>query len=243
MKKQLCSVTLAAALGASLAATVEAQSPAPPASVKIGIINIQRAIVESEEGKKAAEKLQAQFTPKRNELQAKQAEIEKLQKQLREQEKTLSDEARANLVRQIESKTKDFTRSNDDATSDFQQAEAQVINEIGQKVFKILEEYARKNAYHVMLDAGSPQSPVLWASAAVDVTDEIIKLYNASQAGTSTPPAASSSTPPAGPPAARPPAAPGSPAARPAAAPGTPAARPAVTPGAPAAKKPATQPR
>ncbi len=233
MKKQAFVLSLAYALGLGLAGNVSAQAPAAPAApaaaVKLGIINIQRAIIESNEGKKAAQKLQEQISPKRNDLQGRQAEIEKLQKQLREQEKTLSDEARGNLVRQVETKTKEFTRINEDYSNEAQQAEAQVINEIGQRVMKVLDEFARKNGYHVVLDVSSQQTPVLWAASSVDVTDEIIKLFNAVSPGASAgpagnPPAAASGTPPAAKP----------PAAKPAITPGTPAA--------PAAKKPAAAP-
>src|SRR5689334_20350769 len=116
------------------AGSLKAQTAPAAGSGKLGIINIQRAILDSNEAKIAVEKLHTKFTPKRTQLQASQAEVEKLQKQLRDQEKTLSDEARSGLVRQIESKTKEFTRKNEDAANDFQQAEAQVVNEIGQKM-------------------------------------------------------------------------------------------------------------
>lgn len=226
MNKQFFAIVLAGAMcvfaaGGAFAQAQQAPQQAP-AAAKIGILNIQRAILESSEGKKAAEKLQTQFTPKQSELQTKQAEIERLQKQLRDQEKTLSDDARANLVRQVEQKTKEFTRTREDAANDLQQAEAQAFNEIGQRVLRVVEDYARKNGYHVLLDVSSPQTPVLWASSAVDVTDEIIKLFNAA------PPAASGSAPAAGGAAA--PATGGTTA---------PATRPAPQPGQPAAKKPA----
>jgi outer membrane protein len=224
MKKQLFAFTLAAALTVATAGYGQAPFvPAPAAAVKIGLINIQRAIIESNEGRVAIERLQKQFAPRQTDLQTRQAEIEKLQKQLREQEKTLSDEARAGLVRQIEAKTKDFNRANEDATNDAQQAEAQAVNEIGQKMMKVLDEYARKYGYHVVFDVGSPQSPVLWASAAVDLTDDMIKLYNSSApaAGAATSGAAPAAAPPVAKPAAKP-------AAPPAAKPTTP----------PAAKKP-----
>jgi len=226
MNRQVCCAMFAAFLILSLGAAAWAQNPAPTGPPKVGVFDVRRAIIESEEGKKAAEKLQSHFTGRRNELQAMQAEVEKLQKQLREQEKALSDEARANLVRQIESKTKEFTRKNEDATNDFQQAEGQVINDIGQRIMKVLDEYARKNGYHVVLDFGSQQSPVLWASSTVDVTDEVIKLYNAAA------PAAS--------PGAKQPAGSGAPATRPG---GAPSSAPATKQPAPAAKKPAPSPQ
>ena len=228
MKKQLFAFTLAAALTVATAAYGQAPFvPAPAPAVKIGLINIQRAIIESNEGRVAIERLQKQFAPRQTDLQTRQAEIEKLRKQLAEQEKTLSDEARASLVRQIETKTKDFNRANEDATNDAQQAEAQAVNEIGQKMMKVLDEYARKYGYHVVFDVGSPQSPVLWASAAVDLTDDMIKLYNSSAPAAGP---ATSGAAPAAKPAAKP--------AAPAAAPATPAAKPA----APPVTKPATPP-
>jgi outer membrane protein len=228
MKKQLFAFTLAAALTVATAGYGQAPFvPAPAPAVKIGLINIQRAIIESNEGRVAIERLQKQFAPRQTDLQTRQAEIEKLQRQLREQEKTLSDEARAGLVRQIEAKTKDFNRANEDATNDAQQAEAQAVNEIGQKMMKVLDEYARKYGYHVVFDVGSPQSPVLWASAAVDLTDDMIKLYNSSAPAAGP---ATSGAAPAAKPAAKP--------AAPAAAPATPAAKPA----APPVTKPATPP-
>jgi outer membrane protein len=196
--------------GQAPAAAGAVQAPAAPASVKIGVINIQRAIIESNEGKEAAQKLQTQFAPKRQELDKLQADIDKLQKQYRDQEKTLSDEARTSLSRQIDAKTKEYNRARDDADSDYQQAEGQVVSELGQKVFKVLEEYAQKNGYQLVLDYSSQQSPVIYASNVIDVTDEIIKLYNASipaaaPAPSATPPGAKA---PATAPATKPPAAP-----------------------------------
>ena len=166
------------------AAAPAAAAPAAPAvspiagPVKVGIINIQRAIVESTEGKKAADDLTKRFTPKRAELDRKQKEVQDLQKKLEDGKNTLSDEVRAGLIRDIERKTKDFNRDNDDATTDFQQAEQQLINTIGTKVMKVVDEYARKNTYDVILDVSSQQSPILWATNRIDITDEIIGAYN-----------------------------------------------------------------
>ncbi len=207
------------------AASPAAQTPAAPAPVspiagpvKVGIINIQRAIVESTEGKKAADDLTKRFTPKRTELDRKQKEVQDLQKKLEDGKNTLSDDMRANLIRDIERKTKDFNRDNDDATTDFQQAEQQLINTIGTKVMKVVDEYARKNTYDVILDVSSQQSPILWATNRIDITDEIIGAYNmvfgaggeapAKPAGTAAKPAgtpASQAKPPATAPATKPP--------------------------------------
>lgn len=194
------------------------QAPSNPAAapvagaVRVGIINIQRAIVECNEGKKAADELTKRFTPKRSDLEKKQKEIEELQGQLDKGKNTLADDKRAELIRDIERKTKDFNRDNDDATADFQQAESQLINTIGQKVMRVVDEYSRKNGYDVILDVSNPQSNVLWATNRLDITDEIIGAYNMVGPGVLSnapaPPKPGAATPKAGTPTATKPATP-----------------------------------
>lgn len=224
MKRQLFVTLLAAGLMTGGAARIMAQAPAT-SGLKMGLINVQAAIFESAEGKQATAKLQTQFAPKRNDLLAKQGEVERLQKQLREQEKTLSDEARSSLVRQIETKTKELNRAEEDFTNEGQQAQAQVFNDIGTKMMKVVDEFARKNGYHVVMDVGSPQTPVIWASETVNITDDIVKLYDAANPAAGAGEAAPAGAPPAG--------------AKPAGAkPATPPASKPAAPAAPAAKQP-----
>lgn len=181
---------------------------------KVAIINIQVAIAQSNDGQKAAREIQAKFAPKQQELTKAQQEITELQNQLRNQEKTLSDEARQRLLRTIDEKTRAFNRSNEDATNEFQNAEQDAINEIGQKMMNVLSEYARKNNYSIVLDVSSPQTPVLYANPATDITRDIIELYNQATAK----------------PAAAAPATTSAPAASTAPAPEPAAATPAATP-------------
>lgn len=159
---------------------------------KVAIINIQVAISQSNDGRKAAQELQSKFEPKRQELAKAQQEINALQDQLRNQEKTLSDDARNKLLRSIDDKTRAFNRNNDDVSHDFQAAEQDAINEIGQKMMKVLGEYAQKNNFSVVLDVSSQQTPVLYADPSTDITKEIIDLYNQATAvpAASTKPAA-----------------------------------------------------
>ena len=85
-----------------LAALTVGMGTAAAQGQKVGIINIQQAIAQSADGQKAATALQAKFTPKRNELEKMNSELTALQDQLRNQEKTLSDDARNKLMRQID---------------------------------------------------------------------------------------------------------------------------------------------
>src|SRR5262249_16862678 len=92
-------LTLALGLGISTAA--RAQSPAAGAStgVKVGIVSIQDAIDNTNEGKKELEALQQKFSPRQAALQAQNDEVENLKKQLQAQGDKLSDDERANRIR------------------------------------------------------------------------------------------------------------------------------------------------
>lgn len=227
MRRKVPAIVLAYVLG------VAGSSVAQDKPLKIAIINIQVAIAQSNDGQEAAKGLQTRFAPKRAELEKQQKDINDLQNQLRNQEKTLSDEARARLLRTVDDKTRVFNRTNEDATAEFQQAEQDAINEIGRKMMAVISDHAQKNGFSVVLDVSSPQTPVLYAETEIDITQKIVELYNQAAAK----PAASSAPPASTPPAAS--SAP-KPAAKPAA---SSAPRPAAEPAPkPPANPPAARP-
>ncbi len=177
---------------------------AQQAATKLAIMDVQRAISQSNDGQQAAKEITERFGPTRAQLEKQQKEIADLQQQLNAQDKTLSDDARTKLMRSIDDKTRVFQRSNEDATSGFQTAQQDAINEIGRKMLGVIDEYAKKNGFAVILDVSSPQTPVLYADEALEITDDIIGLYNQA---TAKPAAAAPASPAPAAPASKPPAA------------------------------------
>ena len=173
----LLSVTALAQTGSALPAPDA--TPAGFVGTKVGIINVQQAIVLTNEGKRDLEQLETKFTPKRNELQGLQTEIENMKKQLSTQGDKLNEEARAKLTRDIDTKQKSLQRSLEDAQQDFQQQQGEIVNRIGTKMMEVLDKYAKANNYAAIFDVSSPQSPVIWAHQGTDVTKEIADAYNA----------------------------------------------------------------
>ncbi len=216
-----------AACGLAGAGTGAAQS----AANKVGIINIQDAIIRTEEGQKTAKALQERYAPRQSELEKKKRELDDLQAQLAKGRNTMSEDARNSLIRQIDLKTKILTRDNEDATAEFQGEEQKQINGIGGKMLQVVEKFARQNGYSIILDISSPQSPVLFAINSVDITADIVALYDKAHAAGPASPA----TAPAPSGAVKPPVTP-PPAAKPAAA--VPKATIPARPPAPAPKAP-----
>jgi outer membrane protein len=86
--------------------------------------------------------------------------------------------ARANLVKSIESKQKELQRNLEDAQSDFQGQQNDILQQVGQKMMQTLDKYAKANGYSLILDVSNQNSPVLWAGASTDLTKVIVDAYN-----------------------------------------------------------------
>jgi len=172
-------------------------------SAKIGIVNIQDAIVATNEGKKEFDTLQKRFEPKQAELKGLNDEVEGLKKDLQAKQDKLNEDERTKQVKNLEVKQKTLQRNYEDAQNEFQQAEQEVVNRIGGKMLNVLEKYAKANNYAVVLDVSNPNTPVLWASQGTVITKELVDAYNAES-----PVTAPSTVPPkpAGAAATRPPA-------------------------------------
>ncbi len=188
------------AFAQSAAPAAAAPAPTAPAATKVGIINIQAAIVNSNEGQRDFETLQKKFDPKRAELESLNKEVDELQKKFNAQSDKLNDEARGDLLKQIDSKKKILQRNYEDANTDVQAQQNEIANRIGQKLVGVLDKFAKDNSFTVILDVSGQSSPVLWADSSVDITKTVVEAYNA-QSGVAAPikaPAASRPVAPVG---------------------------------------------
>jgi outer membrane protein len=196
--------TLITLLGlAMLPLAARAQTPAA-AGTKIGVINFQGAIGNTAEGKKAVQELQKKYEARTRELQQQQQEIQNLQDQLQKQGQTLSDDEQRRLARELEDKQKRFKRGQEDYQADIQAEQQEIVQRLGQKMFRLVNEYGQQNGFGLIME-GYPQVPVYFAT--IDITEEMIKRYDAAYpveaaAGTTATPAPPAAKPAA--PAAKP---------------------------------------
>jgi outer membrane protein len=167
------------------AATSPATAPAPTAMAtgtgsKIGTINIEQAVVGTNEGQRDFEALRKKLEPKQNELKAQNEELEGMQKQLQTQGDKLNEEARATLVKQIESKKKSFDRSVQDAQEDAQNQQKEIFQRILQKMAPVIVKHAQEGGFAMIVDTSNPwpQSPILWYGDGGDITKAVVDLYN-----------------------------------------------------------------
>jgi len=154
------------------------------------VINARQAIVSTAEGKQASAELQSQFAPRTSDLENIGKQISDLRQRLDAGQKTLSDEEKVRLQKQIDLLTRQGQRKQDEYQEDVNAAQADVIDRIGRKMIDVLERYGRENGYVTILDTSAQQSPVLYFSNQIDVTQDIVRLYDQAhpvKGGTATP--------------------------------------------------------
>ena len=205
-----CAVLAAACVFGAGAAHAQAGAPAT-AGAKLGVINVRQAIASTAEGKQAGAELQSQFAPRQNELEGLNKQINDLRQRIDAGSGKFSQEEQARLQRDGETKARQLQRKQDEYQEDVNAAQADVFDRIGRKMIDVLDRYARENGYVAILDTSAQNTPILFASTNIDVTQDIVKLYDQAYpvkggAPASTTPAKPAATRPATqPPAAKPP--------------------------------------
>jgi len=174
---QFAIIAAATVFGASV---LRAQGAAPGSAVagKIGVINVRQAIASTAEGKQAGAELQSQFAPRQTELEGLNKQINDLRQRIDAGSGKFSQEEQARLQREGEVKARQLQRKQDEYQEDVNAAQAEVFDRIGRKMIDVLDRYARENGYIAVLDTSAQNTPILFASTNIDVTQDIVRLYD-----------------------------------------------------------------
>ncbi len=176
------SIALRVLLSVSMVATVSQAQVAsnPPAAQHIVTLSFNSAVLQTAEAQRELGALQAKLAPRQAQLQSLNNEVEALRKQLADAGDKLSDTERETRERSLETKEKELQRQAEDFRNDSQNESQQVFQKVAQKVYAFLQTYSQQHGYSAVIERGSDAAPVVWYAAGnLDITDELIKAYNA----------------------------------------------------------------
>lgn len=144
------------------------------------IISSEKVLWSSEEGKKAA----AQLLEKEQKINTELAGIDKqvlsLETKLKTQKLILSFESQQQLALDLDRLRTKRKRVEEDLAKDYQQLQFSLVTKIRNEVLPIINSVAKEKEFSLVLDLTS--SGVVYFDPAFDITDEVIKRYNASKA-------------------------------------------------------------
>jgi outer membrane protein len=170
MKLHRHAVTLVAAL---LLCSV---SPRVFAQVRVAVVDMQRALNETEDGRRAKAQLKRLFKRRQQALDSKQEELKKMKEDIEKQRDVLSQQA---LQKRLEEYQKAFIELQStyvEYQQELAQKEAQLTKGILERMANILRRMGQADGYTLILDRN--EAGVMWVPNNLDVTDQLIQRYN-----------------------------------------------------------------
>jgi len=142
--------------------------------VKIGFVDIQRAITESNAGKRAKERFQAQVKKAEADLLKEKSELERLKSDLDKKGPLLKDEEKRNLEGDLQRRFVNYQRGMQDLQQELRQKENEMTGDILRELEKIVTEVGKAEKFTLILE----RTQILYTDQAIDVTNRVIEVYN-----------------------------------------------------------------
>lgn len=177
---------LAVALALALSA------PAAAADVKLGFVDLQRALNEVDEGKAAKALLKKDFEEKQRQLDTKKAEFEKLNADFEKQAALMNDQAKRDKAGDLQRRMVDLQQVYQQLQSDLAQREQEMTGGIYGRMRIIVKEIAEADGFTMVFEERALQ----YVQPSLDLTNELIRKYNSKHPSTGAPPAAAKKAPP-----------------------------------------------
>ena len=149
---------------------------ATAAETKIGVVDLQKALNLSAEGKAAKEKISSKVKDYETVINKQQAELKSLKEDLEKQSAVLSPEARDSKEHDYQQKLKEFQRYTKDVQDELQQQDSEHTNRIIDKLVKLVQEVGKRDGYDLIVERNS--GGVIYAGDKVDITDVVLKEFD-----------------------------------------------------------------
>jgi outer membrane protein len=159
----------------ALALSILLLAPAAFAQMKFAVIDVQRAVMETEDGLRAQATLKKLFDKRQQELDAKQNALQQARDDIEKQAKVLSKESLARRTDEWQRSMIELQGIFVEFNKELQKKQSELTNPIYNKVVSILRQIAAQDAY----DAIFEKNAVPYSRSDLDITDKAIQVYNA----------------------------------------------------------------
>lgn len=147
--------------------------------VKLAFVDMQRALLEVEEGKKAKAALEKMKTERQAKLDARQQELRNMQKNLEAQAQFMKPDVKAQKETEFRQKLGELQMTYATLQKELAQEEAKLTKKIFARMARILAKIGKKEGYTMIFE--KTESSLLWAKPHLDITNELIRRYNAGE--------------------------------------------------------------
>ena len=148
-------------------------------ATSIVTVSFNNAVIGTAEAKRDLGALQRKYSPREQQLQKLNDDIEANRRLLGDSTAKLSESERNQKIQDLNAKDKQLQREAQDFKNDSQTESQQTFQRVAQKMYVFLQEYAQQHGYSAVLERGTDAAPVVWyATSNLDITDQLIKAYD-----------------------------------------------------------------
>lgn len=144
------------------------------AQTKVAVINLQRAVLESNEIKKASTALEAKYKPRQQELEKLQQDIERIQQTLQAGQGKLTPQGEADLTSEGQRKQTTLTRKTEDLQKEVDAERNEILAKSSKQMQEVVAKMAAEKGYDVVVDV----STTVFFKPALEITTDAIAAYN-----------------------------------------------------------------
>jgi outer membrane protein len=174
MKRKMTTYSFGALL--ALSAGIASPMRASAEEVRIGTVDMQKALQTVEIGKKAKSQLEKEFNSKKKELQGEESSIKKMTEEFKKQSLVMSDEARGKKQAELQERILKFQELTARSQAEIQQKQQDLTQPIINKLRTIIADHAKKRNYTLILEKN--ENTVLYSQEKDDLTSEVISTFD-----------------------------------------------------------------
>ncbi len=164
------------------------------AEIKLAYVDIQRALNDCRNGKSAKAEFRGRLERVQSQLQSEQNEVQSLKDELEKKGPLMQPDQRQTLEEQYSRKLRDFQDDYKSTRDSLQEKDNEITGAIVRDLATVVRQIGIKNGYTMVMEKGN----LLWATPSTDITDNVIRNYDALNVKAGTLGAAEGSSPPPG---------------------------------------------
>jgi len=150
------------------------------ADVKLGVMNVQKVIVQCKAGKAAKERFDVKMKDLQSSFKAEEEDLKKLQAEIKKKSTAWSEEKKSEKVREFQKSGRELQAKTEDARFEMKQLQDKELEPILKSLEVVVEKYRKDQGYTVIFDS---KNGVISFDSSIDMSDTIVKLLDKAMAG------------------------------------------------------------
>jgi Skp family chaperone for outer membrane proteins len=148
--------------------------PSAMAQTKVGVVSLQKAILETAEIKKAGNDMQVKYKKRQDDLDKAQRDLNDIQTQLQAAQGKLSAAGEADLAARGQRKEREVKRLDEDLRADVERDRADILSRAQTRMLEVVKKVSDEKGLDLVVEAGA----LISFKPALDITEEAVASYN-----------------------------------------------------------------